>query len=104
MFDRYTSYVVTLDKYPASKGEVWFPKQVVYKFKMKDDILEEKIVLDSVTFYVQDETLFSLAGLDIPVGYRVEYFDQGARYWNGKKLVEEKILFPTLKGKQSRDL
>ena len=91
--NRYYSYDVTLDKLPASRGEIWFPRQIVYKHTIKNNILEERIIFDSVAFDVQDEKPFTLADLKIPVGYRVEYFSEGARYWDGKELVDQ-ITFP----------
>lgn len=87
--DRHDTYIVTLEKFKTQSGEIWFPRQIVYQYKLKNNLVEERIVLDSVAFDVRDEKPFTLAGLDIPVGYRVEYFSEGARYWDGKELVDE---------------
>ena len=88
------SYVVILEKFPAQKGEIWFPRKIVSDYSLKDIVVKQEVVLDSVAFDVQDETPFTLTGLNIPVGYRVEYFSEGARYWNGKELVD-RITFVT---------
>jgi len=85
----YISYVVTLDKFAANNGEIWFPQEIFYKRRVRDNVFEEKIVLESVVLDVRDETPFTLAGLGIPVGYRVEYFEEGARYWDGMEFVKD---------------
>ena len=90
------SYIVTLDQFMSRKGEMWFPRATFHRYKMKDTILEEKIVVDSVEFDVQDETPFTLAGLDIPIGYRVEHFEEKegkGRTWDGKELIGEPTFF-----------
>jgi len=86
--DQHISYVVTLGKFTAHKGDMWFPKETFYRYKMGDIISEEKIVVDSVEFDVQDETPFTFTGLDIPIGYRVDYHGK-LQYWDGKELVDE---------------
>ena len=79
------SYIVTLGKFPSKKGDVWFPKETVFRH---GDFLEERIVMDSVAFDVQDETPFTLAGLGIPVGYCVYDSNGERKYWDGKGLVD----------------
>jgi hypothetical protein len=86
--DRYTSYAVTLKKCTARRGEIWFPQQIIYAYKTKGNTVEERIVLDSVAFDVQDETPFTLSGLGIPVGYSVAYHGKD-KYWDGKEFVDE---------------
>ena len=86
--DRYSVYTITLGKFSARGGEIWFPQLILYKYRMKNDISEEKIVVDSVAFDVQDEIPFTLAGLDIPVGYRIDYHGE-KKYWDGKELVDK---------------
>jgi hypothetical protein len=88
-YDLHISYAVTLGKFAASKGEIWFPKEIFYRYQMKGTVMEEKIVVDSVTFDVQDETPFTLAGMGIPIGYTVDYLGKATRTWDGKELVEE---------------
>jgi hypothetical protein len=89
--NRHSNYAVEIGKFTSQKGEIWFPKRVVYKLTEDNDIVEEGVVCDSVVFDVQDGTPFTLAGLGIPVGYRV--YERGDRkYWDGKELVD-KITF-----------
>jgi len=88
MLNMHSSYIVTLDTFATHKGDVWFPREISYKYSTKDCALEEIITIDSIDFDIQDETPFTLAGLGIPVGYCV--YDRGERkYWDGKELVDE---------------
>ena len=88
LLDRHSRYVVTLGRFSARNGEIWFPIEISYKLRHRDNILEERVAIESVAFDVQDESQFTLAGLGIPIGYRVEYFDNEARFWDGSELVE----------------
>jgi len=89
-YDLRIIYAVTLHKFSIHKGEIWFPQEIFYQYKMEDTIIEEKVVVDSVEFDVQDETPFTLAGLGIPIGYHVMYFDEDQpRTWDGKELIGE---------------
>ena len=83
-----SSYAVALSKHSSIKGDVWFPQEIVRKQKTKSSDFEERIILNSVAFDVQDETQFSLAGLGIPIGYRVYDGDGGKKFWDGKELVD----------------
>jgi len=82
-------HVIMLDNFPSQKETVWFPRQIVNEYRHRGIIVKENVILNFVAFDVQGETPFTLAGLGIPIGYRVEYFDGEARYWDGKELVEE---------------
>jgi len=90
----YVSYTVTLDKFPSQRGDVWFPQKISYKYRMNNTITEEEVVIDSIAFDVQDYTPFTLAGLGIPVGFRVTNHLGDVRpggeikYWDGEKLVD----------------
>ena len=88
-FDMSINHTVTLGKFNTRLGKVWFPQTIVHKNKVKNDILEEMVVVDTIAFDVQDVMPFTLPGLGIPVGYRVEYFSEGARTWDGKELVKK---------------
>jgi hypothetical protein len=89
MLGIHSSFAITLSKFASKKGDVWFPQELVYKRRTKSSNFEERIILNSVAFDVQDETPFTLADLGIPVGYRVYDSDGEKRYWDGKKLVEK---------------
>ena len=88
VLDLHDSYNVTLGKFASNRGDMWFPQKITHKYRHEDYVSEERVVVDTIEFDVQDETALTLAGLDIPVGYRVNYFGEGGRYWDGKELVE----------------
>lgn len=87
MYDAQQSYSVTLHKFTCRKGEVWFPQETFYRDKMNNRVSEERIVVDSIDFDVQDETPFTLAGLGIPIGYQIDHFSGVRMTWDGKELV-----------------
>jgi len=89
MLDLHGSYNVTLNKFASSRGNIWFPQEVFYRHWHGNVISEERIIVDSIELDVQDKISLTLAGLNIPVGYRVDYFGEGARYWDGRELVEK---------------
>ena len=94
----YIYRTVTLGKFSARAGEIWFPQKISYKHRVKETVSEEEIVIDSIAFDVEDDTPFTLAGLEIPVGYRAAYhINDGSdarvggevKYWDGKELVDK---------------
>jgi len=88
MLDLYISYAVTLGQFHSQKGEIWFPREILFRHRDGGEVLEEKVVIDSIVFDVQDETPFTFAGLEIPVGYSVSYLGR-TKFWDGKEFVDE---------------
>ena len=96
---KYISYDVTLGKFAARERDIWFPQRISYKHRVKTTVSEEDIVVDSIAFDVEDDTPFTLAGLEIPVGYLAAYHidDEGSdgrvggaiKQWDGKELVDK---------------
>jgi hypothetical protein len=87
ILDIHISYIVTLGKVPSQKGEIWFPQEISFKHREEEDILEERVVVDTIAFDVPDETPFTFADLKIPVGYIVVH-DNVTKFWDGKELVD----------------
>lgn len=79
---------------------VWFPKKVVYQRRLNGDVVtEEQLTVKSAEFNIPvDESVFTLAGMDIPPGTDVVETPSFhvSRIWNGSKLAPNTTQSPPL--------
>lgn len=81
-------------------GGVWFPGKVLYKRSLNGDVgIEELLTVKKAEFNIPvDESVFTLAGMDIPPGTSVVETPQQSvsRIWDGGKLIPDTTQPPSL--------